>query len=113
MCISFEYSNIFEYPMRIFEYQFRHSLTSLVKIQDVYQTVLAHACSYNRAHVSIFGTWFPFHHSYRIEGLDAKKIQSIFAARLRELENKLAHYELYFQFDWEKRKPYSLAYFFQ
>ena len=29
MCISFEYSNIFEYPMRIFEYQFRHSLTSL------------------------------------------------------------------------------------
>ena len=30
MCISFEYSNIFEYPMRIFEYQFRHWLTSLV-----------------------------------------------------------------------------------
>ena len=31
MCISFEYSNIFEYRMRIFEYQFRHSLTSLFK----------------------------------------------------------------------------------
>ena len=29
------------------------------------------------------------------------------------LENKLAPYELYFQFDWEKKKPNSLAYFFQ
>ena len=28
------------------------------------------------------------------------------------LENRLAQYELYFQFDWEKRKPNSLAYFF-
>ena len=29
------------------------------------------------------------------------------------LENRLAQYELYFQFDWEKRKSNSLAYFFQ
>ena len=29
------------------------------------------------------------------------------------IENKLAQCELYFQFDWEKRKPNSLAYFFQ
>ena len=38
-------------------------------IQDVY-TVLAHAFKYNQAQVPIFGTWFPFRHSYLIERLD-------------------------------------------
>ena len=71
----------------------------------------AHAYSNNRAHGSIFGTWFPFRNSYRNERLDDLDYenfsQSIFAARLR------VRIELYFHFDWEKRKPNSLAYFFQ
>ena len=43
MCISFEYSNIFEYPMRIFEYQFRHSLTSLVTSYSCIE-IYSHSC---------------------------------------------------------------------
>ena len=57
--------------------------------------------------MSIFGTWFPFHHSYRIEGLDSQELHPI------DFRRQVAQYELYFQFDWEKRKPNSLAYFFQ
>ena len=45
-------------------------------------------------HVSIFGTWFPFHQSYRIEGLDDQdyepRISSNRFRRQVALENKLA-----------------------
>ena len=63
--------------------------------------------------MSIFGTWFPFFRSYRIERLDDQEFNPIDFLRQVALKNTLAQYELYFQFDWEKRKPNSLAYFFQ
>ena len=51
--------------------------------------------------MSIFGTWFPFRHSYRIEGLDSQEFHPI------DFRRQVAQYELYFKFDWEKRKPRS------
>ena len=49
-------------------------------------------------HVSIFGTWFLFHHSYRIEGLDDQEFHPINFRRQVALENERVQYELYFQF---------------
>ena len=76
--------------------------------------MLAHAYRYNQACVPIFGTWFPFHHSYLLERLDDQDYEPrISANRFSGFDFRRQVASVYFQFDREKRKPNSLAYFFQ
>ena len=72
--------------------------------------MLAHAYKYNQARVPIFGTWFPFHHSYLLERLDDQDYGPRISANRFSPPGCQC---VYFQFDREKRKPNSLAYFFQ
>ena len=49
----------------------------------------AHAYSNNRAHGSIFGTWFPFRNSYRNERLDDLDYEPIDFRRQVACQNRI------------------------
>ena len=77
----------------------------------LHETVLAHACSLFLE----LGSRFTINIVYSVLMIKtvSQEFHPIDFCRQVALENKLAQYELYFQFDWEKRKPTFLASFFQ
>ena len=69
-------------------------------------------------HMRLFlelGSRFTIHayHIERLLRLDDQDYEPRISSNRFSPPDCVAQYELYFQFDWEKRKPNSLAYFFQ